>query len=268
MTTTTAVALTTIGPLKGIRQGITLAGRNIRKIRKNPEQLIDVTIQPLIMLLLFTFMFGGAIANGDRDGYLQRLLPGLMVQTTLFASLGTGYALCADISKGVFDRFRSMPIARSAPLLGAVFGDVVRYVITLVIMMGFGMILGFRITTDPASAVLDLLVMILFGLCMCWISVWVGMLVKSPQAVPGALVAVILPLTFASDVFVPTTTLPGWLQAFTEINPVTLLSQVNRGLLTGGPVAGPLLGALAWMAGIVLVFYPLAMRAYRKRAGG
>jgi oleandomycin transport system permease protein len=254
-----------IGPGRTLRHGVTLAGRSIRKIRKNPEQLVDVTIQPILMLVMFTFLFGGAIGGGDRTAYLQLLLPGLMVQTTLFASLGTGVALCTDISKGVFDRFRSMPIARSAPLLGAVFGDVVRYAVSLVIMLVFGTILGFRIHTDPLSTLLDMVLMIAFGLCLCWVSVLVGMVVKSPQAVPGALIAFILPLTFASNVFVPTSTLPGWLQAFTDVNPVTLLTEVNRGLLNGGPVAGPLGGALLWMAGFVVVFYPLAMRAYRRR---
>jgi oleandomycin transport system permease protein len=261
----TAIAVPNhVSPLRTIRQGLTLAGRGIRKIRKNPEQLIDVTLQPILMLVMFTYLFGGAI-GGNRDTYLQNLLPGLMVQTTLFASLGIGVALCTDISKGVFDRFRSLPIARSAPLLGAVFGDVVRYAISLVIMLVFGMILGFRVQTDPLSAVLDLLLMIAFGLCLCWASVLVGMIVKSPQAVPGALIAFILPLTFASNVFVPTETLPGWLQAFTNINPVTLLTEVNRGLLNGGAVGRPLLWGLVWMVGFVAVFYPLAMRAYRRR---
>jgi oleandomycin transport system permease protein len=256
-----------IGPLRTIRHGLTLAGRSIRKIRKNPEQLIDVTIQPILMLVMFTFLFGGAIGGGDRGAYLQLLLPGLMVQNMLFASLGTGVALCTDIQKGVFDRFRSLPIARSAPLLGAVFGDVLRYAITLVIMLVFGVVLGFRIHTDPLSTVLDMLLMIAFGLCLCWVSVLVGLLVKSPQAVPGVLIAFILPLTFASNVFVPTSTLPSWLQAFTDVQPVTLLTEVNRGLLNGGDVSGPLTGALAWMVGFVVVFYPLAMRTYKRRLG-
>jgi oleandomycin transport system permease protein len=256
-----------ISPIRTIRHGVTLAGRSVRKIRKNPEQLIDVTIQPILMLVMFTFLFGGAIGGGDRGAYLQLLLPGLMVQNMLFASLGTGVALCTDISKGVFDRFRSLPIARSAPLLGAVFGDVVRYALTLVIMLAAGTALGFRIHTDPLSTVLDLLLMLAFGLCLCWISVLVGLLVKSPQAVPGVLIAFILPLTFASNVFVPTNTLPSWLQAFTDIQPVTLLTEVNRGLLNGGDVTGPLLGGLAWMVGFVAVFYPLAMRVYKRQMG-
>nr|WP_198152051.1 ABC transporter permease [Kibdelosporangium sp. MJ126-NF4]CEL23302.1 ABC daunorubicin resistance transporter, transmembrane permease component [Kibdelosporangium sp. MJ126-NF4]CTQ94464.1 ABC daunorubicin resistance transporter, transmembrane permease component [Kibdelosporangium sp. MJ126-NF4] len=257
-----------ISPAQAMGHGFTLAGRNLRKIVKNPEQLIDVTLQPLIMLVMFTYLLGGAISGGNRDAYLQLLLPGLMVQTVLFASLGTGIGLATDISKGVFDRFRSMPIARSAPLLGAVFGDILRYVITLAILVGVGVIFGFRIHTDPVSVLLDFALMVVFGLCLCWISVWVGMLVKSPQAVPGVMVAFIMPLTFVSNVFVETSTLPAWMQAFTDVQPVTLLTEVNRGLLNGGPVAGPLLGSIAWMVGLVAVFYPLAMVAYRRRMGG
>jgi oleandomycin transport system permease protein len=175
--------------------------------------------------------------------------------------------LCTDISKGVFDRFRSLPIARSAPLVGAVLADVVRFSISLVIMLGIGYIMGFRIQTGPLETLLDLVLMIGFGLSLCWASVWVGMLVKSPQAVPGAMIAFILPLGFASNIFVPSSTMPGWLQTVTDVNPVTFLSDVNRALLNGGEVGGPLLGALAWMAGFFLVFYPLAMRAYRRRMG-
>ncbi|MEV4311068.1 ABC transporter permease [Actinocrispum sp. NPDC049592] len=265
---TTAIA-TRVSPGRAVGHGLTLAGRSIKKVMKSPEQLVEVTISPIIMLVLFSVFFGGAIAMGDRTAYTQDLLPGLMVQTTLFASLGTGVALCTDISKGVFDRFRSLPIARSAPLLGAVFGDVVRYVISLLIMIVCGVILGFRIHTGFFSAVLDLLLMVGFGLCLCWISVLVGLLVKSPQAVPGIMVALIFPLSFASNVFVPTATLPSWVRGFTEIQPVSLLTEVNRGLLTGGTdVSGPLLGSLAWMVGVVAVFYPLAMRAYKRRMGG
>ncbi|MBP2321331.1 oleandomycin transport system permease protein [Kibdelosporangium banguiense] len=264
---TTLTVRSSIGPVQALGHSLTLAGRNARKIFQNPEQLIDVTLQPLIMMLLFTYVFGGAL-GGDRDAYLQMLLPGVMVQTTLFASLATGMSLCTDISKGVFDRFRSMPIGRSAPLVGAVLADVVRFTIAIVIMLGFGYLMGFRIQTSVFAALLDIVLMIGFGLSLCWVSVWVGMLVKNPQAVPGAMIAFILPLGFASNIFVPSETMPGWLKAFTDINPVTFLTDVNRALLTGGPVGSHLLGALAWMAGFVLVFYPLAMRAYKRRMGG
>ena len=266
MTTAALPAVpTSIGPVRALRHARTLAGRNVRKIFKNPEQLIDVTLQPLIMLLLFTYVFGGALGGGSQDAYLQVLLPGVMVQTTLFASMSTGIGLCADISKGVFDRFRSLPIGRSAPLVGAVLADVVRFLMSLVIILAVGYLMGFRIQTGVLSTLLDLGLMVAFGLSLCWISVWVGMLVKSPQAVPGAMIAFILPLGFGSNIFVPSETMPGWLRAFTDINPVTFLTDANRALLTGGPVAEHLWGALAWMAGFFLVFYPLAMRAYKRR---
>jgi oleandomycin transport system permease protein len=257
-----------ISPVRATGHSLTLAGRNVRKIFKNPEQLLDVTLQPLIMLLLFTYAFGGVLgmaSGGGREAYLQMLLPGVMVQTTLFASMATGMALCTDISKGVFDRFRSMPIGRSAPLVGAVLADIVRFLISLVIILVVGYVMGFRIQTGILSTVLDLALMVAFGVSLCWVSVWVGMLVKSPQAVPGAMIAFILPLGFGSNIFVPSETMPGWLRAFTEINPVTFLTDVNRALLSGGPLENHLWGALAWMAGFVLVFYPLAMRAYRRR---
>ncbi|MET0236187.1 MAG: ABC transporter permease [Kibdelosporangium sp.] len=258
-----------IGPLEAASHILALAARNVSKIRKNPDTLLDVTIQPLLMLVMFTFLFGGAIAGGDRGAYLQELVPGLMVFSTLFVSVGTGVALCTDIQKGVFDRFRSMPIARSAPLAGTVLGDVVRYLIAGLILLGFGVLLGFRVQTGLAQVLFTLVLMITFGLCVCWVSVLVGMLVRTPSAVPGLLIAVILPLSFGSNVFVPAQTLPGWLRTWVEINPVTLLTEVSRSLLvSGSPIGGPLLGALAWMAGFVAVFFPLSMRAYRRRLDG
>jgi oleandomycin transport system permease protein len=257
-----------IGPLQAAGHILALAARNISKIRKNPDTLLDVTIQPLLMLVMFTFLFGGAISGGDRGAYLQELVPGLLVFSTLFVSVGTGVALCTDIQKGVFDRFRSMPIARSAPLAGTVVGDVVRYLIAGLILLGFGMVLGFRVQTGPLEVLLTLALMIAFGLSVCWISVLVGMVVRTPGAVPGVLIGVIMPLSFGSNVFVPSDTLPGWLRTWVEINPVTLLTDVSRGLMVGeGSIGGPLLGALAWMAGFVLVFFPLSMRAYRRRLG-
>ncbi|GAA2968474.1 ABC transporter permease [Actinokineospora diospyrosa] len=265
MTTITAPT-THIGPGAALRHGLALAGRAVTKVRKNPESLLDVTLQPIIFLLLFVYLFGGAI-QGSTDAYLQVLLPGLMVQNIAFASLGTGMALNTDISKGVFDRFRSMPIARSAPLVGAVLGDIVRFVVTLTVLFTVATIMGFRVQTDPGRFLIAVLLLIAFGLCLCWVSVWVGMLVKSPQAVPGTLVAFIFPLTFGSNVFVPSQSMPGWLQAWVDINPVTHLTNAARGLLLGGDWVGDAAWAFLWAVVIAGIFFPLALRAYRKRVG-
>ncbi|HEV2783273.1 MAG TPA: ABC transporter permease [Actinophytocola sp.] len=248
------------------RHSLVLAGRSIVKIRKNPESLIDVTLQPIIFLLLFVYLFGGAVQGGTTE-YLQVLLPGLMVQNTVFASLGIGMALNADITKGVFDRFRSLPIARSAPLVGAVLGDVVRYLVALAVLFVTAVILGFRVHTDPGSFLIAIALMVLFGLCLCWVAVLVGMLVKSPQAVPGTLVGILFPLTFGSNVFVDPATLPGWLQGWVHVNPVSHLTSAARGLLLGGDWAGHAGWAFLWAVGIAAVFMPLALRAYKRRVG-
>lgn len=259
-------ATTRIGFGTAVRHGLTLAGRSVTKIRKNPENLLDVTLQPIIFLLMFVYLFGGALA-GSTDQYLQLLVPGLMVLNTAFASLGTGMALNTDITKGVFDRFRSLPIARSAPLVGAVLGDVVRFLVALSVLLVVATALGFRVQTDPLRFLLAVALMVLFGLCLCWVSVFVGMMVKSPQAVPGTLVVFVMPLTFGSNVFVDAATMPGWLRAWVEINPVTHLTGAARGLLLGGEWATSAAWAFLWAAAIAAVFFPLAVRAYRRRVG-
>lgn len=255
-----------IGLAKATRDALALAGRSIVKIRKNPETLLDVTVQPIIFLVMFVYLFGGAIAGGTTT-YIQTLLPGLMVQNVAFASLGIGIALNTDITKGVFDRFRSMPISRSAPLVGAVLGDVVRYVVALSVLMVTAVIMGFRVHTDPGSFLIAVALMVLFGLCLCWVAVWVGMLVKSPNAVPGTMIGILFPLTFGSNVFVPPSSLPGWLQGWVDVNPVSHLTTAARGLLLGGPWASHAAWAFLWALGIAAVFMPLALRAYKRRVG-
>lgn len=253
-----------MSPLRTIRHALSLAGRHLIKMRKNPEQFADVTIQPILFLVLFVFLFGGAI-SGNWHAYLQTLVPGMMVQNTLFASMGTGYGLGTDIQKGVFDRFRSLPIGRSAPLIGAVLGDVVRSLVAMVVLLGFAAVLGFRVHTGPVGLVLGVGLMVLAGLALCWIGVFVAMLVRTPQAAQGIMIAIMFPLSFGSNVFVPARTMPGWLQAWVSISPVTKLVDANRGLLLGGPVAGPILTALAALVAVVVVFFPLANWAYRRR---
>jgi oleandomycin transport system permease protein len=252
--------------LRTLRHALALAKRSLIKTMRTPEALIDVTLQPIIFLLLFTYIFGGAIAGGSQHHYLQFLLPGLLGQGIAMGSVAIGQNLNADIEKGVFDRFRSLPIARSAPLVGAVLADVARYFILCVMFLGFGYIIGFRITTNPLAAAAAIGLSIAFALCFCWISVFIGMIARTSGAVQGIMFLVVLPLSFGSSVFVGTGTLPGWLQAFVKVNPITHLVQAVRGLMLGGPVRSDLGWTALWMVILLVVFVPLALRAYRRRA--
>jgi oleandomycin transport system permease protein len=244
----------------------TLAKRSLIKTWRTPEALIDVTLQPVIFLLMFTYIFGGAIAGGSQHDYLQFLLPGILGQTIAMAGVAVGQNLNSDIEKGVFDRFRSLPISRAVPLVGTVAADVVRYVILCVVTLGFGAIMGFRIQTNALAALAGIGISIGFALCFCWISVWVGMMVRTPGAVQGVMFLIVLPLSFGSNTFVDPATMPGWLQAFVKVNPISQLVGTVRGLMIGGPVATHLMWTLAWMALLLVVFVPLALRGYRKRA--
>ena len=242
-----------------------MARRSLIKTWRTPEALIDVTLQPMIFLLLFTYIFGGAISGGSQHDYLQFLLPGLLGQSIAMAGISLGQNLNADIEKGVFDRFRSLPIARSAPLVGAVLADFVRYLILCVVFLGFGYLMGFRIETNTTAAIAAVAISVAFALCFCWISVLVGMIARTSGAVQGIMFLLVLPLSFGSNTFVQTATMPGWLQAFVKVNPITHLVDAVRGLMLGGPVASHVLWTLVWMAGLLVVFVPLAMRAYRRR---
>lgn len=253
-----------IGPLLGLAHGLTLAKRNLRYVVRTPSSLIDTVIQPVLFLLVFVFLFGGAI-SGTWQEYLQTLVPGLMVQITMYASIGTGMALSTDISKGVFDRFRSLPIARSAPLVGAVLGDVIRYVVAVAVLLALAFALGFRVQTDPLSALFAFVLVVVFGLTLCWLSVLVGMVAATPQAVPGIAMAVILPLTFGSNIFADPETMPRWLELWIGVNPVTYFVDTVRGLMIGGPVAQPLMVSLFAVVVAHLVLLPLALRAYLRK---
>jgi oleandomycin transport system permease protein len=261
---------TTVGQHAGfsraVRHAVVLAKRNLIKTMRTPEQLVDVTLQPMIFLLLFTYVFGGAIVHGSQHAYLQYLLPGLLGQSIAMGSVSLGQNMNADIEKGVFDRFRSLPIARSAPLVGAVLADFARYLLLCIIFIGFGYLIGFRVTTNPVSAIAALLLSIAFALCFCWISVWVGMIARTSGAVQGIMFLVILPLSFASSTFVKVSTMPGPLQAFVKVNPISHLVGTTRGLMLGGPIESNLLWTLAWMVGLLAVFVPLALRGYARRA--
>ena len=253
-------------PWTWVEQSLTLAWRNVVRIRQNPEALADVTFQPIIFVMLFVFVFGGAIAGeGGWREYLQYVLPGLLVQSVVFSTMGTGIALNEDFAKGVFDRFRSLPISRSAPLVGAVLGDIVRYLMATVVMVGFSMILGFRFHNGAGYAVLGCLLVIGFALSLCWPWVWLGLKMKTAQGVQGVGFLLLFPLTFGSQIFAPASTMPGWMQSWIKVNPIAHLVDACHGLMLGGPIQKPLLFTLAWMAGFVAIFAPLAIRAYRRR---
>lgn len=255
-----------MNPLRVARHSLTLGWRAVLKIKANPEQLMDVTMMPIVFVTMFVYLFGGAISGGHRHDYIQFVLPGIAVQTLVFASAGTGINLTTDITKGIFDRFRSMPVARSSPLSGLILGDLVRYAVSAAVTMAYGMLLGFRFHTNPLAVVVAYLLIALFALALCWIWVLMAMFVTSPQSLQGFGFIFMFPLTFGSNVFVPTGTLPGWLQAWVKINPVTYLSNAVRGLMVGGPVADAAWHAVAWSAGILVVFAPLAVWVYRRRA--
>jgi oleandomycin transport system permease protein len=248
------------------RHALVLAKRNLIKMVRTPEQFIDVTLQPVIFLGLFVYVFGGALAHGSQHAYLEFLLPGILAQTIAMTSITIGSNMNTDIAKGVFDRFRSLPIARSAPLVGAVFAEFSRYLIVCVVTVGFGYVVGFRITTDPLKLVASVAIAICFALSFVWISVFIGMTVRSAGAVQGVMFLLIFPLSFGSNVFVQASTMPGWLQAFVKVNPMSHLVSAVRGLMLGGPVGSQVGWTFAWCAGLIIVFFPLALRAYIRRA--
>jgi oleandomycin transport system permease protein len=261
----TATMTTGRRPLRMIRHSLVLAKRNLIRVVRTPEAFIDVTLQPMIFVAMFTFIFGGAVAHGSQHDYLQFLLPGVLAQMVAFGGAAIGVNLNTDIEKGVFDRFRSLPISRAAPLVGAVLGDIVRYTVLCVVTVGFGYILGFRAQTSAPEVLAACLIVVAFALCLSWISVFVGMLARTPGAVQGIVLLIMFPLTFGTSIFVPADTLPGWLQTFTDINPLTHLVGAMRGLMLGGPVQSDLLWTFAWMGILLVVFVPLALRAYGRR---
>jgi oleandomycin transport system permease protein len=263
------IATTELKPRPGVaetfRHAMIMTRRNLMRLRTNPFELVGMVMFPVIFVVLFVFVFGGAI-SGSQTSYLMFALPGILVQGAIFGSQSTGQGMHEDISKGVFDRFRSLPIARSAPLLGQITGDVVRIGLGILITFAFGVALGFRVHTGPVQAVLAFAVMLAFSFSFSWILTFIGVVAKSPVVVGTAAMIVMFPLTFASSVFVPAHTLPGPLQAWSTISPVSLLSDTVRGLLLGGPVLEPGWKALVWAVLIVAVFAPLSVRAYLRRA--
>jgi ABC-2 type transport system permease protein len=233
------------------------------KIKHVPFQLFDVTVMPIMFTLLFTYIFGGALAGSPRE-YIQYLLPGVLVQTIIFITVYTGMGLNADIQKGLFDRFRSLPMWQASPILGALAGDLFRYSVasTLILVMGF--ILGFRPQGGVVGVLLAVALVLVFAFALSWLWIIVGMLVRTPESVMTTSFIFLMPLTFASNIFVELSTMPTWLQEVVGRNPVTYLANASRALMHGQPAGTDVAWVLVASAVIVLVASPVAMRMYRK----
>jgi ABC transporter DrrB family efflux protein len=247
-----------------LRNTLTIARRNLLHIKSDPEQLVGMTIQPLMFLVLFVYVFGGAIAGSSRQ-YLQFALPGILVQTVAFLPFTTAIAINVDFQRGVIDRFRSLPIARSAVIAGRITADGFRVAWSVLLITGFGVVLGFRFGGTPIEAITALIVVTAFGLTMCWPMALIGITARTTESVNTWGFLIILPLTFVSSAFVPPETMPGWLQVFAEWNPVTAVIDAARRLMLGLPVGDALIKSIVWMIVIVAVFAPLAIARYRRR---
>jgi ABC-2 type transport system permease protein len=247
----------------GISNGLTLTWRYLIHYRRVPQLLVFSTIQPVIFVLLFRYVFGGAI-NIPGVPYVDYLIPGIFVQTAVFGAIAAAIGLAADLKTGVIERFHSLPMARSALLVGRTTADLTRNVFVTILMAAVGFAVGFRVHTSALAFVAGLAVLLFFGYAMSWIFATVGLAVGDPETAQAAAFPVMAPLVFASSAFVPVETMPGWLQVFAEHQPVSVTASAVRALVLGGPTASYVLQSLAWSAGLLLVFAPLAVRRYRR----
>ncbi|HWH08643.1 MAG TPA: ABC transporter permease [Candidatus Thermoplasmatota archaeon] len=241
----------------------TLGWRALLKIKHVPFQLFDVTAMPIMFTLMFTYLFGGALAGSPRE-YIQYLLPGILVQTIVFITVYTGVGLNTDIGKGLYDRFRSLPIWQPSPVFGALAGDILRYSMASVVILIVGLILGFRPGGGPLGVLAALALVLLFAFSVSWIWIIVSMLVKTPESVMTTSFLLLFPLTFASNIFVDPRTMPGWLQTIVSYNPVTHLATASRGLMHGNAALVDVLWVLAASGIVTAVFAPIALRMYHK----
>lgn len=249
---------------QSFRNSFTMAYRGLVKIRRTPEQLIDVTLQPIIFTLMFTYIFGGAI-SGSVSSYLPVIIPGILVQTVITTSVVTGVQLREDMDKGVFDRFKSLPIARIAPLAGALLADTVRYTIATTLTFVMGFIIGWRPDGGFGFVVLSGVLVIVCAWALSWIFAFFGVIARSASSVQGISFLVLFPLTFLSNAFVPVNSLPDWLRAFVNVNPVSHLVTAVRELANHGAVTGDVGIALLGAAVVVAIFAPLTVRSYMRK---
>ncbi len=248
-----------------VENTLTMAYRGLVKVRRTPEQLFDVTFQPIIFTLMFAYIFGGAVA-GDVDSYLPVLIPGILVQTVITTSIVTGTQLREDMDKGVFDRFRSLPIARIAPLSGALLADTLRYAIATTITFIVGFMMGYHPAGGFVAVVAAGLLVITCSWAVSWIFAFFGVIARSAASVQGISMLVLFPLTFLSNAYVPVETLPDWLAWFATINPISHLVTAVRELANYGTVGGDVWMSLLGSAVLVAIFAPLTVKAYMRKA--
>jgi ABC transporter DrrB family efflux protein len=248
----------------GVSDTLTLTRRSLLVWLRVPAYLVFTVIQPVMFVLLFRYVFGGAIPVQTPGGYVNYLIPGIIAQTAAFATFGTAIVLAQELKKGVIDRFRSMPIARSAVLTGRLVADTGRMVITILIIVGVGYAVGFRFLNGFGPAVGMVVLATVFGVAIACIAAYTGLAIGDEESVQAFGMIWLFPLTFVSSAFVPIASMPGWLQAFANHQPVTYVVDAMRALALGGPIAADLWRSLAWIVGIFVVFLPLAVRAYRR----
>jgi len=260
--TTARTTMTSSGFMWTIPDTLVITWRNLLRFVRLPQLLVFSTIQPVMLLLLFNYVFGGAITAGGFK-YIQYLLPGFLVQIVVFGSTQTSVGLAEDLSRGLIDRFRSLPMARAAMLAGRTVADTLRYTFLVLLMIGVGSAIGFRFQNGIAAGIAAPLLAVLFGFAFTWISAFIGMTVKDVETAQVAGFVWVFPIVFASSMFVPVETMPGWLQAFAKVNPVTATTDTVRALCLGGEVMTHLWKSLAWIGGILVIFLSLAVNRYR-----
>jgi len=245
-----------------VSAALTFGWRGMLKIKHVPEQLIDVTLTPVLFTVMFTYQFGGAIA-GSTGEYLQFLLPGILVMSVLFTTVYSGVSLNTDMTKGVVDRFRSLPVSRAAPLVGAVLGDSVRYLVGACVVVAVGVALGFSPDAGYDGVLAAMLLVVVFSFGLAWVFTTIGLLMRSPNAVMNTGFMALFPLTFLSNIFVEPETLPRGLEEFVEANPISFLATASRGLMHGSAETGDILIVLGTAAALTAIFAPLTVRLYR-----
>ena len=251
-------------PLSVVRDTSAIVKRNLLGYLRVPQLLVFSTIQPVIFVIMFRYVFGGAIGNVQGVPYVDFLMPGIFAQTVVFGSIATSIGLATDMKSGLMERFHALPMARSAVLTGRTLADLLRNVFVVILMMTVGFLVGWRIHTNVLGLIAGGLVVLMFGFAMSWIFATVGLALGDPESAQAAAFPVLAPLVFASSAFVPVESMPGWLQSFASHQPVTLTVNAVRALTIGGPTARPVLEALAWIVGILVVFATVSVRLYRR----